>query len=84
MALSTPDFLRALPKAELHVHIEGTLEPELVFALAEKHGIELPYRNAAELRAAYSFADLQSFRGMLVQVDAYATGWQARADIQNM
>ena len=52
MALSTPDFLRALPKAELHVHIEGTLEPELVFALAAKHGIQLPYRSVAELRAA--------------------------------
>ena len=68
MALSTPDFIRALPKAELHVHIEGTLEPELVFALAAKHGIELPYRSAAELRAAYSFADLQSF------LDIYYTG----------
>jgi adenine deaminase len=61
MALSTPDFIRALPKTELHVHIEGTLEPELVFALAAKHGIELPYRSIAELRAAYRFVDLQSF-----------------------
>jgi len=61
MALSTPDFIRALPKAELHLHIEGTLEPELVFALAAKHGIELPYRSVAELRAAYRFRDLQSF-----------------------
>ncbi len=61
MALSTPDFIRALPKAELHVHIEGTLEPELVFALAAKHGIQLPYRSVAELRAAYRFEDLQSF-----------------------
>jgi adenine deaminase len=61
MALSTPDFIRALPKAELHVHIEGTLEPELVFELAAKHGITLPYRTVAELRAAYRFADLQSF-----------------------
>jgi adenine deaminase len=61
MSLTIPDFIRALPKAELHVHIEGTLEPELVFALAAKHGIGLPYRNVAELRAAYSFADLQSF-----------------------
>jgi adenosine deaminase len=68
MALSTPDFIRALPKAELHVHIEGTLEPELVFALAKKHGIKLPYGNAAELRAAYSFADLQSF------LDLYYSG----------
>jgi adenosine deaminase len=61
MSLSTPDFIRALPKTELHVHIEGTLEPELVFALAAKHGIGLGYRNAAELRAAYRFTDLQSF-----------------------
>jgi adenosine deaminase len=61
MALSTADFIRALPKAELHVHIEGTLEPELVFALAAKHGIELPYRSVAELRAAYRFSNLQSF-----------------------
>jgi adenosine deaminase len=68
MTLSTPDFIRALPKTELHVHIEGTLEPELLFALAGKHGIELPYRSAAELRAAYSFPDLQSF------LDIYYTG----------
>jgi adenosine deaminase len=61
MALSTPDFIRALPKAELHLHIEGTLEPELVFALAAKNGIELPYRSVAALRAAYRFRDLQSF-----------------------
>ena len=61
MSLTIPDFIRALPKAELHVHIEGTLEPELVFALAAKHGIGLPYRSVAELRAAYSFVDLQSF-----------------------
>jgi adenosine deaminase len=61
MALSTADFIRALPKAELHVHIEGTLEPELVFTLAAKHGIKLAYRSAAALRAAYSFPDLQSF-----------------------
>jgi len=61
MSLAIPDFIRALPKAELHVHIEGTLEPELVFQLAAKHGVDLPYRSVAELRAAYSFTDLQSF-----------------------
>jgi len=61
MAFSTPDFIKALPKAELHVHIEGTLEPELVFALAAKHGIRLPYPSVAALRAAYRFDDLQSF-----------------------
>lgn len=56
-----PEYLRALPKAELHLHIEGTLEPELAFRLARKHGIALPYATVDELRAAYSFSDLQSF-----------------------
>lgn len=50
-----------LPVAELHLHIEGTLEPELIFALAERNGIELPYANLDELRARYEFTDLQSF-----------------------
>lgn len=50
-----------LPKAELHLHIEGTLEPELAFALAERNGVELPYATQDELRAAYSFTDLQDF-----------------------
>ncbi|WP_265521613.1 adenosine deaminase [Oerskovia flava] len=49
------------PSAELHLHIEGTLEPELVLALAERNGVELPYRDAAQLRAQYEFTDLQSF-----------------------
>jgi adenosine deaminase len=53
--------LFALPKAELHLHIEGTLEPELVFALAERNGIELPYGSVDELRSRYDFSDLQSF-----------------------
>jgi adenine deaminase len=55
------DFLQRMPKAELHVHIEGTLEPELAFALAQRNGVVLPYASAAALRAAYNFADLQSF-----------------------
>ncbi|ADI10470.1 adenosine deaminase [Streptomyces bingchenggensis BCW-1] len=50
-----------IPKAELHLHIEGTLEPELAFALAERNGVELPYATQDELRAAYSFTDLQDF-----------------------
>ena len=54
-------YVRALPKAELHLHIEGTLEPELAFRLAQKHGVALPYADVAELRAAYDFTDLQSF-----------------------
>ncbi|MFI1936332.1 adenosine deaminase [Streptomyces purpureus] len=50
-----------LPKAELHVHIEGTLEPELAFALASRNGVRLPYAGTEELRRAYDFSDLQSF-----------------------
>jgi adenosine deaminase len=54
-------FVRELPKAELHLHIEGTLEPEMVFALARRNGITLPYPSVAALREAYRFSDLQSF-----------------------
>jgi adenosine deaminase len=54
-------YIRALPKAELHLHIEGTLEPELAFRLAQKHRLALPFASVEELRAAYDFTDLQSF-----------------------
>ncbi|MET4645154.1 adenosine deaminase [Streptomyces sp. NBC_01724] len=50
-----------LPKAELHLHIEGTLEPELAFVLAARNGVELPYATTEELRTAYLFDDLQTF-----------------------
>ena len=56
-----PDLLRLMPKAELHIHIEGSLEPELIFALAERNGVVLPYASVEELRGAYAFTDLQSF-----------------------
>ncbi|MBK1615290.1 adenosine deaminase [Rubrivivax gelatinosus] len=59
--MSLPALLRAAPKAELHVHIEGTLEPELIFRLAERNGVALPYASVEALRAAYAFSDLQSF-----------------------
>ncbi len=58
---SIESFIRAIPKAELHLHIEGTLEPEMVFELARKHEVTLPYPSVEALRAAYSFTDLQSF-----------------------
>lgn len=54
-------FVRSLPKAELHLHIEGSLEPEMMFALAHRNGLLLPWANVAETRAAYAFTDLQSF-----------------------
>ncbi len=55
------DFIDGLPKAELHLHLEGTLEPELKFELAARNGVDLPYRSAAEMRTAYDFDDLASF-----------------------
>jgi len=56
-----PGLLARMPKAELHVHVEGTLEPELSFALARRHGLTLPWTSVEALRAAYDFADLQGF-----------------------
>ena len=53
--------IQNLPKAELHLHIEGTLEPELMFRLAERNGIAIPYKNIDEVRSAYQFTSLQSF-----------------------
>ena len=57
-------FIEDMPKAELHVHVEGTLEPELKFDLARRNGLELPYGSAEEMRAAYEFEDLSAFLKM--------------------
>jgi adenosine deaminase len=54
-------LLKAMPKAELHIHIEGSLEPELIFELAQRNGVALPYASVEALRQAYAFTDLQSF-----------------------
>ena len=58
-ALAT--LIQSMPKAELHIHIEGSLEPELIFALAERNKVSVPYASVEELRKAYAFTDLQSF-----------------------
>ncbi len=78
------DFIKALPKAELHVHLEGTLEPELSFELAQRNAIDLPYKTREQLLAAYDFTDLPSFlaiyyAGMTVlrhEQDFFDLTWQ--------
>ncbi|GAA2867206.1 adenosine deaminase [Nonomuraea rubra] len=88
------DFIAGLPKCELHLHIEGTLEPELKFELAARNGLELPYASVAEMRAAYTFDSLSSFltiyyEGMKVlrtEPDFYdlATAYLTKAAEQNV
>ncbi len=87
-----PQLLREMPKAELHIHIEGSLEPELIFALAQRNGVTLPYANVEALRAAYAFTNLQSFLDiyyagasvLLHEQDFYDMAWaylqRAKAD----
>ena len=55
------ELIQALPKAELHVHIEGTFEPELMFAIAQRNHIDIPYKSVDEVKQAYNFHNLQSF-----------------------
>lgn len=86
------DALKAMPKAELHIHIEGSLEPELIFALAARNNVPLPYPSIEALRAAYAFTDLQSFLDiyyagasvLLHEQDFYDMAWayflRAKAD----
>jgi adenosine deaminase len=77
------DFVRKLPKAELHLHIEGTLEPELMFELARRNSVSLPYGSVEVVRRAYVFSDLQSFldiyyagcRVLLKEQDFYDLTW---------
>ena len=83
-----------LPKAELHLHIEGTLEPELMFRLAQRNGVDLPYADVEAVRAAYVFDDLQSFldiyyagcRVLIAEQDFYdlTAEYLARADGQGV
>lgn len=77
------DVVKNMPKAELHIHIEGSLEPELIFALAQRNGIALNYPSIEALRAAYAFTDLQSFLDiyyagasvLLTEQDFYDMTW---------
>ncbi len=90
--MTPAELAAALPKAELHIHIEGSLEPELIFALAQRNGVDLPYPSVEALRAAYAFTDLQSFLDiyyagasvLLHEADFHDMAWayflRARAD----
>ncbi len=60
-------FIQNLPKAELHLHIEGTLEPEMMFELAQRNKIDLPYKSVSEVKQAYNFEDLKSFLDIYYQ-----------------
>ncbi|GAA0334712.1 adenosine deaminase [Streptomyces turgidiscabies] len=73
----------SLPKAELHLHIEGTLEPELAFALAARNGVSLPYADTEELRKAYLFDDLQSFLNLYYELMAVLRTEQDFEDLAN-
>src|ERR1700712_171141 len=85
-----PEVLERMPKAELHIHIEGSLEPELIFALAQRNGVALAYPSVESLRAAYAFDNLQSFLDiyyagasvLLVEQDFYdmTAAYLARAE----
>lgn len=87
-------FIQSLPKAELHLHIEGTLEPELMFSLADRNSVALPYESVESLREAYNFSSLQDFldiyyQGMsvlLTEQDFYDLTWAylERARAQNV
>ncbi|HZY20042.1 MAG TPA: adenosine deaminase [Ramlibacter sp.] len=87
-----PQLLRRMPKAELHIHIEGSLEPELIFAMAQRNGVAIPYASVDELRRAYAFTNLQSFLDiyyagasvLITERDFFDMAWayleKARAD----
>jgi adenosine deaminase len=87
-------FVAALPKAELHLHIEGTFEPELMFVIAQRNGVSLPYASIDQARAAYTFSNLRDFlniyhagaRSLIKVQDFYDLTWAylTRAHAQNV
>ena len=89
-----PELLRRIPKAELHIHIEGSLEPEMIFKLAQRNGVSLPYASVEDLRKAYAFTNLQSFLDiyyagasvLLTEQDFYDMAWAylERAALDNV
>ncbi len=78
------EFIKKLPKAELHLHIEGSLEPKLMFKLAQKNSIEIPYKSVEEVQKAYKFSNLQSFldiyymsaKVLITKQDFYDLTWE--------
>jgi adenine deaminase len=78
-----PTLIQRMPKAELHIHIEGSLEPEMIFSLAQRNRVSIPYASVEELRKAYAFTDLQSFLDiyyagasvLLQEQDFYDMAW---------
>ena len=89
-----PELLRRMPKAELHIHIEGSLEPELIFAMAKRNSLALPYQGVDDLRKAYAFSNLQSFLDiyyagasvLITEQDFYdmATAYLEKAALDNV
>lgn len=75
--MTITDLIDRIPKAELHLHIEGTLEPELMMSLAERNGVALPYAGVDDIRRAYNFSNLQSF------LDIYYAGAQVLKTVQD-
>jgi len=83
MSAVTRDWLDRLPKVELHLHLEGSLEPELMFALARRNRIELPFESVEQVREAYEFSNLQDFldiyyqgaKVLLLEQDFYDLVW---------
>jgi len=78
------ELIKKLPKAELHLHIEGSLEPELMFRLAKKNNVEIPYKDIEDVRSAYNFTNLQTFLDiyyaganvLLTKDDFYDLTWE--------